>query len=294
MGIPMVVTDMSMIVQGLLPKMVPTTFGTPALVDQAKARGHRLLELLLPPVDTRLNAPGAVDPEPFRRRCDIQKQDITIVTVSRLDTSMKAESLVRTIHAVEKIGEELPLKLILVGDGNARPSLEQLAEKANAKLGRTAVQLTGALLDPRPAYAAADIVIGMGGSALRGMAFGKPVLIVGERGFSLPFNPDTAESFYYNGIYGLGDGDSDNTRLVGHIRELAENAHQFPALGEFSRKFVVTHFALETVSSKLVDFFHVATAIQPRLHLAIVDGLKTATVWVRERRFMPRGRLHEL
>jgi hypothetical protein len=83
-------------------------------------------------------------------------------------------------------------------------NLERLANKVNGELRRPAVAVAGATLDPRPAYAAADIVVGMGGSALRGMAFGKPVVIVGERGFSAPFTPETADFFYYNGIYGLG------------------------------------------------------------------------------------------
>ena len=41
--------------------------------------------------------------------------------------------------------------------------------------------LAGEMLDPRPAYAAADVVLGMGGSALRGMAFGKPLVVQGVR-----------------------------------------------------------------------------------------------------------------
>ena len=50
--------------------------------------------------------------------------------------------------------------------------------------GRQVVLLTGEIADPRSAYAAADVVVGQGGSALRGMAFGKPLIVVGEEGFS--------------------------------------------------------------------------------------------------------------
>ena len=49
--------------------------------------------------------------------------------------------------------------------------------------GRQVVLLTGEIADPRPAYAAADVVVGQGGSALRGMAFGKPLVVVGEGRF---------------------------------------------------------------------------------------------------------------
>ena len=92
-------------------------------------------------------------------------------------------------QAIRSLGRDLPLRFHIVGDGAARPRLAQLAEETNAEIGRQAVVLTGMLLDPRPAYAAADIVVGMGGSSLRGIAFGKPVIIVGEKGFSAPFTP---------------------------------------------------------------------------------------------------------
>ena len=86
---------------------------------------------------------------------------------------MKGEGLHRTIDAVRTLGRDLPLRFVIVGDGTARIELERRANEVNTELGRSAVVLTGPLLDPRPAYASADIVVGMGGSALRGMAFGE-------------------------------------------------------------------------------------------------------------------------
>ena len=62
MRVPMVVTDMMMSLTGVLPKDLPTTFGTPELVERARAAGRRRVELIIPPVDVAANAPGAVDP----------------------------------------------------------------------------------------------------------------------------------------------------------------------------------------------------------------------------------------
>jgi glycosyltransferase involved in cell wall biosynthesis len=286
----MVVTDMMMDLTRVLPKRLPTTFGTPKLVDQAKLAGRRRSELILPPVDVHLNAPGVVDPRSFRESYGIGGGDITLVTVTRLSNWMKAESLVRTIDVVRRLGRYLPLRFVIVGDGLARARIEQLARETNAELGRPAVVLTGALLDPRPAYAAADIVVGMGGSALRGMAFGKAVVIVGEQAFSAPLTQETAEFFYYNGIYGRGDGSSSNERLLSQIRRLAENPQELPALGAFSRQFVVQHFALETVCARLAEFCRRAIGEVPPFHVAAADGLRTAAVYLRERRFLVSSR----
>lgn len=290
MRVPMVVTDMSMSLTRMLPKAIPTTFGTPELADLAKAQGHRRVDVILPPVDVHENAPGVVDGGPFRAQHGVEDGDILLVTVCRLSKYMKGESLRRTIDAVRTLGRELPLRFVIVGDGNARAELQQLADAANAELGRRAVVLAGALLDPRAAYAAADIVVGMGGSALRGMAFGKPLVIVGEGGFSAPFSPETAEFFHYRGMYGIGDGSPSNARLVADIRAVAERPQDLGAQGAFSLQFVRRHFALETVSATLDGFLGAAAQEKPGLRVAAADGLRTAAVWVRERRFIPGAR----
>ena len=279
MRIPLLVSVMTMELHRILPKAVPTTLGTPELLDEARSRGRSRLDLLLPPVDVNYNAPGAVDPQPFRDRYNIWDNEITLVTVSRVVESLKSESLVRTIEAIRTLGHEFPVRLIIVGDGNARQRIEILANEVNKELGRNAVLLIGALLDPREAYAAADIVIGMGGSALRAMAFEKPVIVVGEKGFSGAFTPSTAHWFYYHGIYGLGDGNTAPDRLINDIHGLLRERNNFAGLGRFSRDFVVKHFSLEQVAERFADFCKTAVAQIAPLDVATTDGLRTATLW---------------
>ena len=274
--VPMVVSHMSMEHDSLLPLGLPTTFGTPELVDSARLAGRRYVDLLLPPVDVEANAPGVVDGKEFRREHGLGDEEIVIVTVSRVVKWMKAESLHRTIEAVRELGRTLPLRFVVVGDGHARDALQSAAGAVNEALGREVIILVGALLDPRPAYAAADIVVGMGGSALRGMAFAKPVVIVGERGFSAPFTPETAKDFYYKGMYGLGDGNPGNADLLSAIRHLAENRRTLASLGEFSREFVLQHFSLDTVSARFAGFCRNVLERPSSFVSAAVDGLRTA------------------
>lgn len=278
---PMVVSDMqSESINRLLPKSLLTTFGTPQFVAQAKARGRKKVELLLPPVDTDLNAPGAVDPSPFRERHNIDPGELTIVVVSRLVQHLKGESLRRVIDAVGKLGKTVPIRLLIVGDGHARAELERVGETINHALRRDAIVFTGPLLDPRPAYAAADVVLGMGSSALRGMAFAKPVVVLGANGFSLPFNPQTADWFYFRGLFGRGDGDPENRLLVAQLHALACRRTQFPELGEFGRRFVVEHFALKVVAAKLDRLMRSAAAEPPRVYASVRDAARTAAVIV--------------
>ena len=247
----MLVTDMRMEFTRVLPRDLPTTFGVPALADMASARGFRRVMPLVPPVDIVANVPEAVDAREFRERSSIKDGEIVLVTVSRLSEWMKADSLVRSIEAVEAVGAALPVRLVVVGDGSIRPRLQQRADQVNAVLGREAVTLTGSLLDPRPAYAAADVVIGMGGSALRGMAFAKPTVVVGKGGFAAIFSPETRDRFYRYGLYGEVRPDCGADTLVEHLRALAFDAGRRRDLGAFSRRFVVETYSLEHGAARL-------------------------------------------
>jgi glycosyltransferase involved in cell wall biosynthesis len=283
MRIPMLVTDMLHDVTSILPKRVPTTFGVPILVDEARAAGRLPVEFIPPPVDVTQNAPGVVDGEAFRRRCGVAAGEVVMVTVSRLDPDMKTESLLRTLDVVEELGAKHPVRFIITGDGASRAELEARAAAINVKLRRTAVVFSGALLDPRPAYAAADIVVGMGGSALRSMAFAKPTVVVGKNGFAKLLCPETSESIYYNGNYGSGDG--TNATLRAAVQRLLEHPGQIGPLGQFSREFVVRHFGMEEVSKRLMAFCEQAVAEPPSVLHAATEALRMSGVYLRERTF---------
>ena len=288
-GTPMVLTDMQMLLQRVLPRSLHTTFGTPELVRQAQAAGHPHATLLLPPVDTRINAPGRTPCDGFRQQWSVSPAEITLVTVSRLEDSMKGESLTYSLQAVRSLGRELPLRLLVVGDGTARSRLAQLAAEVNAEVGREVVTLTGAMRDPRAAYAAADIVLGMGSSALRALAYGKPLIVLGERGFALGFTRDSAAQFMHTGFYGSGHGAQCADLLAQAIRQFAAQPQQLQGLGEFSREFVVEHYSLEVISQQLHAVCVAALAAPKRLPRTVLDALRTTAIYLRERRFGRRA-----
>lgn len=288
--IPLVVTDMTSVggIEKMLPKSPLTTFGTPERVELAKADGYSRANLLLPPVDLELNCPQSVDPSEFRQQYAIQDDEIVVVTVCRLDYILKLESLRRTIEAIGALGNEPPLRLVIVGDGYARQELQELAHATNSRLDRRAILLTGEILDPRPAYAAADIVVGMGGSALRGMAFAKPVVVVGSDGFASTFSPDTSQFFLHHGIHGIGDGGAANENLVNALRELAVSPTMRSELGNLACNFVKTHFSVEAVSEQLNGYCVEAAAAGVKPLASIFDSFRTATYLAKRRQTWDR------
>lgn len=286
--VPLLISDMMMTLTRVLPKGVPTTFGFRGLQEEASRKGWEKALLLPPPVDVEFNAPGLPFEETARAQLGLEPHHVALVTVSRLSHVMKSENIFQTIEAIRRIGRDVPIQFVIVGDGAARPEIERQAQAANTALGRKAILLTGALADPRPAYAAADIVLGMGGSALRGMAFGKPVIVAGEKGFARPFCPQSVDTFETTGFYGIGRGDGETYHLENMIRGLARDSLLRGAIGAFGQDYVTKNHALDKLSGDLADYCEEAATAQPGLRVA--DVTRSSFYYLRDRRFKTASR----
>lgn len=242
---------------------VPLTLGYGDLYDEVRAqRPHAYL--LEPPIDTAVDRADAPDLglAEFRERHDLPAGPPTVVIVSRLANNMKRESVERTIDAVAALDATVPgIRALVVGGGSAERDLRLRAEKVNAALGRRAVVMTGALDDPRAAYASADVVCGMGSSVLRGMAFTVPGIVVGERGFTEPVRPETLPVFDRFGFHGVGPGlDPDADVLPGLLAELFADAELRARLATWSRDLVRERLGLARLAPLLVSYYEAAAA----------------------------------
>ena len=173
------------------------------------------------------------------------------MSVSRLAGQFKAGPLFDAISAIRDLGQILPVKLLIVGGGPARHVLEGLASQVNALLGRAAILFVGPMLDPRQAYAAADIVIGMGGSALRGLAFSKPVVVVGQDRYSKLFSPQSANLFYDTGMYGRAVSLEVNCGLKDELFKIMVDKELRRSLGNFGRDYVIKNHSLLNITKTL-------------------------------------------
>lgn len=270
--LPVLGSIMSMDVLGVLPPSMPVTYGTPELVERARRRSSAAVWLLEPPVDTTRDDGAAVDGATFRRRYGVADGEVAVVVVSRLVSWLKLDGLRRSIRAAAALAD-LPVRLLVVGGGPAQAELQLLAEQVNCGSGREVVTLTGGSLDPRPAYAAADVVLGMGGSVLRGMAFGKPAIVLGEHGFAETFDPHSAAGFLTRGLYGNGNGEPDD--LPRQLRELVVNGALRQELGDFSRRQVLARYGLGPCSDSLAAMYAQVVSAPPTYPRLLLDTGRT-------------------
>ncbi len=275
--VPVLGSISSMSVPWFLPPSLSVTFGTPDLVDQARRHRKGLTALLEPPVNVTRDDPAVIDPSLFRAEHAVTEGEFVIVCVSRLAGWMKLDGLRRTIRAVDTLADDYPVRLFIVGEGDVADLLRSEAAEVNTRHRRCVITVTGLLLDPRPAYAAADVVVGMGGSILRGMAFGKPAIILGEQGFSEPFTEETASDFLYRGFFGVGNGHEGSDRLVGQLRRLITDSSAREASASYSAALVRNRFALPVVAdANEVLYKAVVDTSIGRTRLAVEGGVTVA------------------
>jgi glycosyltransferase involved in cell wall biosynthesis len=253
-GVPLLCTVLSMWASPLVPPSIPLIMGTEALADEARQTHWARVWALEPPIDTIADAP-TIDGAGLREEFGIGADELLVVSVSRLALELKLDALVDAIDATDLIAGEVPVTLLLVGDGPAAASLRARAEQVNRRWRREVVKLAGARLDPRPAYAAADLVVGMGSSALRAMAIAKPVVVQGEGGFSRVFERSSYDYFLRQGFWGVGDGSANAGRLARQMLELLINPERRAALSDYGRATVVERFSLRRAVEIQLDIY---------------------------------------
>jgi glycosyltransferase involved in cell wall biosynthesis len=268
LGTPVMATVMSAAVAPFLPRSMPLVVGVDLLRQQCLDDGFQSVGLIEPPVDVHANSPD-FDGRDFRASLQLAPDTTLIVVVCRLVRELKLEGLLAACRTIGRLAVEgRNVHLAIVGDGPARAEVEVAAGAANAMAGTAVVSLLGELKEPRPAYAAADIILGMGGSALRGLAFGKPLIVQGEAGFWELCDATTVSQFLEAGWYGLGNGQDGGDALRSALEPLLGNPALRQSLGVFGRQLILDRFSLESAARTQVSLYEQAISLSARAKAA--------------------------
>lgn len=275
--VPVLSTIMSWSVPRRYPLSLALTLGTPKLRGDALAARGGTVYLLQPPIDITYDRPD-FDGTIFRSEWGFSPTETVVVAVSRLEFEMKLEGLRTAVDAMALLDAGHLWRLVVVGGGPAQADLARRAEGVNRLAGREVVVLTGPILDPRPAIAAADIVLGQGGSALRGMAHAKPTIVLGEQGFSEVVAPETIERFLEGGYMGTGGPSPQPERLGRQLSQLADGALR-EALGSFARKVVCERYSLEAAATTVEGAYRDLLARPVQRGRILPEAVRTAA-WI--------------
>ncbi len=252
---PLVFTIYSMSVPHWLPRSVPLIVGTRQLKDATDRWWKGPVHVIEPPIDVAADA-EPLDLSSYAAEHGLgEAAALDLVVVSRLVEDTKAEGIRLLIDVVGEMAVSAAVRLVIVGGGESFDSLRQQAEAVNDRVGRRAVVLTGAMADPRAAYQFADVVLGMGSSALRGMVTGKPVVVLGVGGYSDVVTPDSYGDYQWWGFLGVGcEGDAAR-RLRGILEDLMHDPERRRRLGEWSRETATADVGLEAMAARVEQIY---------------------------------------
>ena len=247
-GCPVSGSLMSARLPWTIPAETPVTVATPQLAAFSRRWRSNSPLLVLPPIDVDPNTEpiDGVWPEGV----------VKILLVSRLVRVFKEEAIRRSIEAVGAIDG---CHLAIVGDGPERDHYEQIAERFAP--GR--VSFVGAMLDPTPAFAAADIVLGSGGSLIRGLAYGKAGIALGRDGFVARVDTASTDVLVEQGFYGAGDGAENPDPLLAMLDAIVADDALRGELGEHGAALVAERFHIDAQIDDFARFVERAAAVPP-------------------------------
>lgn len=251
--IPWAQTVWEMEVSPMMKRHMPMIVGTGYLIDDLQNRPG-LTTLISPPVDTDLDRPNPEAGAAFRAEHGLEGN--LLVIVSRLDLSMKSVPIGIAIEAMRELSADATL--VIVGTGDNAERLRGAGARVNEAVGRHAVRFIGPMSNPRPAYAAADVMIGMGGSAARTLAFGKPLVAHGEGGKAELFEESTADQLARYSYWSDDEVEHPAELLTSFIAPLLHDTRRRDELGEFGRRFAIERFGLVRMGADLADFYREA------------------------------------
>jgi hypothetical protein len=102
----------------------------------------------------------------------------------------------------------------------------------------------------------ADVVLGMGSSALRGMAFGAPLVVQGVGGYWELLTEESLPTFLRQGWFGKGPGaEGAVDRLTDILAGIADDEALRRRLGALSLRTVRDRFSLAAAARRLVALY---------------------------------------
>jgi len=223
-------------------------------------------------VRTRLDVRQIVDDqhrldEEEARVLGLDPDSPKIMMISSFDGT-KIRSIHKVLNAAEMLfSRDIRFQLVLIGGkGPLHDQAQMRAREICERYGSGSVILTGPIMRAFRLLQRADIVLGVGRSAFEGMAYGKPTLIVGEKGYAGTMSPNTVDALAWYNFSGRNQHEEvDAESLVATVGALLHDPEQCRRLGAFGREFVFREIDAAHGAKRIREIYHRVTRPETQL-----------------------------
>jgi glycosyltransferase involved in cell wall biosynthesis len=243
-----------------------TAFGQRTIAVSDDVRRHLEGPLGCPPgqirvvpngFDTDLFRPG-LDPSPILKEFGVPAGRRHVVHAGRLDDQF-ADAFLALLKALPDIDREVPgTHLWILGDGNRADEVRRQAAETNRQMGRGAATVAGFRLDVPTFFNLADVVVAVARTATEAMSCGRPVVIAGEGGYRGILTADKLDEYAgANFTARVGGRPLNPAEIAGDIIRLLqpEAAAERAQMGEAGRQYVMDHYSIAAVTTKVIDVY---------------------------------------
>ncbi|MTK13889.1 MAG: glycosyltransferase family 4 protein, partial [Clostridiaceae bacterium] len=192
----------------------------------------------------------------IRKELNISRSAGILCYCSRLDWNKTNVARVLLFSFTQLLEDYSNLHLIVVGDGPGRESLEKEAQVINEMADRNVVHMVGAKVDVIPYYLESDIIIGTARVALEGMMCKKPVIAIGNQGYT-GIVDESRKDIQLDMYFGDHDALSkpNVTNLVKDIRQLLKRKEKTSKIGRWGRSWCEKMFDIDNCVKELVKIY---------------------------------------
>ncbi|MBY6908539.1 glycosyltransferase [Clostridium botulinum] len=192
----------------------------------------------------------------FKVQLGIPENSQIITYCSRLDwgKTFAAEAFIFACFTL--MAKNKHLHAFVIGDGADKNLITHEVNILNKMLKRDAIHVVGAKFDVLPYYQNADIVVGTARVALEAMSCGKPVIAVGNHGYTGIINPRCMNEQW--NMY-FGDHDSikkaDPLTLEKDLNGLLQDTKACKSLGKWGRRWCEEKFDNRLVAKDIFNLY---------------------------------------
>jgi glycosyltransferase involved in cell wall biosynthesis len=175
---------------------------------------------------------------------------------SRLDWN-KSEAARVLLFAFSKVLDSISnVHLVIIGDGLGRLSIQKEAQIINQMAGEEVVHVIGAKVNVLPYYIRSSIVIGTARVALEAMMCKRPVIAIGNKGYSgvvCEKNYLRQKQMYFGDHDSLGEPKVD--RLVRDIKYLMHSSERRKNIGIWCRRWCEKEFNNDYLVNDIIKLY---------------------------------------
>lgn len=186
----------------------------------------------------------------------IGRSDSLLCYCSRLDWN-KTDAARAVLLAFSQLIRKMPsLHLVIIGDGSGKEVIEKEAQIINEMAEKKAVHLVGAKVNVIPYFLRSSIIIGTARVALEGMMCRRPVIAIGNRGYTGIITEENHRSQWK--MY-FGDHDSIETpnanKITSDIKYLMKSSGTRRRIGNWGRSWCERFFNNDLIVKDIINLY---------------------------------------